>query len=101
ARDQQAQRDPCLRANQRAGFDPQNAAHHVLQQNAGGHDQAADKAAAGQIVSTQQEIQGNQGGDRQQQAHQHGGDVHQAFGQRRFGVGVSGGRLLQDAAQAR
>src|SRR5690606_627980 len=84
---QQAQATPGSALNQWAGLHPDHAANHVLQDNAGCHDQAAHKTAAGQVVAAQQEVQGNQRGDRQQQAQQDGWNLHDAFGQRGLGIG--------------
>src|SRR5690606_37352865 len=91
ARGQQAHGDPVLRMDAGPRFDPDDAADHVLQDDGGGHDQPADESAARQVVPAYQEIQGDQGGHGQQQAHEHGGHFHDAVRNRRLGVGVGEG----------
>ncbi len=66
--------------NAQTGFDPQRAADHVLQEQRGRQDQAADEATPGRIVAAQQEKQRNQDRHRQQQTHQHRGQHHIACG---------------------
>lgn len=83
---QQAQADPVLRIEAAARLDPVHAADHVLQDDRGGHDQAADKAAAGQVVAAQQQVDRHQHRHRQQQPHQHGRNHHRPGRQRRLGV---------------
>src|SRR3546814_8950175 len=54
---QQAHCDPVLRMNAGAGFDPDDASDHILQDDGRGHDEPAHEAAARQVMSAYKEVQ--------------------------------------------
>ena len=70
------------RMNAQARLDPDRAAHHVLRDDGGRHDQATDESAARRIVAAQQEVHRDQPRQRQQHAHEHGGNPELAGRQR-------------------